>query len=137
GPHRTHGRAHRIPASHGYPQLEPLHGAPRTLRPRHLRPPAEDLGGAPGVDDAAPLLALLCRPGTNLGTAARRLEEEARERAHVGLDAGADVEGPGRGGLEREEVGARHVADVDVVARLLAVAVHRDRLGAEHPARED
>src|SRR5437879_1361382 len=116
---------------------EPLDGAPEAVREGHLRPPAEDVGGAPGVDDAAALLAGLRGSVTDLGAAARRLEEEARERVHVGLDAGADVEGPGRGGLEREEVGARHVADVHVVARLLAVTVHRDRFGAEHPPRED
>src|SRR5213593_234114 len=119
------------------PRPEPLDGAPEAVGQRHLRPPAEDLAGAPAIDHAPALLALLCRSVTDLGAAARGLEEEARERVHVGLDAGADVEGSGRGRLEREEVGARHVADVDVVAGLLAVAVHRDRLGAEHPARED
>src|SRR5213079_663890 len=63
---------------------EPLHRPPETLRQRHLRPPAEDLGGAPGVDDAAALLAGLGGAVADLGAAARRLEEEARERIHVG-----------------------------------------------------
>src|SRR5439155_23171451 len=84
---RKPARAHR-------PGTEPLDRTPEAVRQRHLRPPAEDLGGAPGVDDAAALLAGLGGTVADLGAAARRLEEETRERVHVGLDAGADVEGP-------------------------------------------
>src|SRR5204862_4770867 len=94
---------------------EPLHRPPETLRQRHLRPPAEDLGGAPGVDDAAALLAGLGGAVADLGAAARRLEEEARERVHVGLDPGADVEGPGRGVLKRVEFGAPHFVYLPLV----------------------
>ena len=39
--------------------------------------------------------------------------------------------------LRRLEVGARDVADVDEIARLLAVAVDRDRLAVQHAVSED
>ena len=44
---------------------------------------------------------------------------------------------PGRVGLERQQVRAHDVADEDVVARLLAVAVHGDGLAAQHLPAED
>src|SRR5262249_1171617 len=56
---------------------------------------------------------------------------------HVGLAPGADVHRPGGVALERPQAHAGHVADVDVVAGLLAVAVHGHGLAAQHPAAED
>src|SRR5262249_61398878 len=98
--------------------------------------PAEDLRRAPCVDDAPALLPLLGRPVAYFGAAAGGVEQEARERVDVGLDAGPDVHRPGARALEREHVRARDVAHVHVVARLLAVAVDGHRLAPGHPAAE-
>src|SRR5260370_9629406 len=66
---------------------------------------------------------------------------EDRELAEKGVgrhrDAGADVEGASVASLERGEVGRRDVADMEHVARLVAVAVDGQRLAFEHPAGED
>src|SRR5208282_5731736 len=74
------------------------------------------------------------RPGREIG--------DARERGikivHVGLDTGADVERDSRRARFRRRYHCpHHVADINVVARLRAVAVNRHGLAVEHSSAED
>src|SRR5208282_3740240 len=67
---------------------------------------------------------------------------DTRERGikivHVGLDAGADVERDSRRArFRRRDHGPHHVADVNVVARLRAVAENRHGLAVEDSPGED
>src|SRR5262249_54733833 len=123
-------------ASAGAARAEELHRARQTVAQRHLGPPAEDLAGATDVDHAAALLAALRRPVTDLGAAAGHLEHHGGQLVHVGLAPRADVHRPAGVALERQQAHARDIADVDVVAGLLAVAVHGHGLAAPHPGAE-
>src|SRR5262249_6058114 len=97
----------------------------------------EDLRGAPDVDHAATLLATLRRPVAHLGTAAGDLEKGRGQLVHVRLASLADVHRPGAVALQREHAHAGDVADVAVVAGLLAAAVRRHGLAPQHAAAED
>src|SRR5262249_49863691 len=116
---------------------EEFDGAPEALAEIDLGTPAEDGGRAPDVDHAALLLARLGGAVMDLARAAGNVLQPRGQPVPVGLDAGADVDRPPRVGPEREQAHARDVAHVDVVARLRAVAVHRDRLVPQHAAAED
>src|SRR4029077_3655567 len=101
---RIYGRGTRYATERRSARSKPLHRPPEPVLERHLGPPAEDLGRAPRVDHAPPLLALLRRTVPDLRGAPARLEQVSREGVDVGLDAGPDVERPGGRRLECEEV---------------------------------
>src|SRR4029450_400123 len=100
------------------------------------RMPAELDGGERGVDDAAPRLARPSGGELCLGLRASPSPAELVQLEPGGLDAGADVEDPTRP-ADGGERGARHVADVDVVARLEPVAEDPATLACREPPEED
>ena len=63
--------------------------------------------------------------------------ELAKQLVDCDVPAGADVIRAALTALQGGEIGRRHVADVQHVARLLAVPIDGDRSAREHPARED
>src|SRR5208282_5691747 len=74
------------------------------------------------------------RLGREIGDSRKR----GIEIVHVGLDAGADVERDSRRArFRRRDHGPHHVADVNVVARLGAVAINRHGLAVEDSSAED
>src|SRR5580704_7894359 len=101
----------------------------------HLGTPAEFLFCARRRDDRSLLFArTFCR----VHCFSREIGDARKGRikvVHVGLDAGANVHRDSRcAGLRRRYHGSHHIADVNVVARLRAVAVDRHRLAVEYLA---
>ena len=96
--------------------------APSRARPAPARSPATSRGGSPG----APVL--LERDDLPAGHAPRRLDHLAHRVARLAPEV-VDVVAPGDGLVERQQVRAAEVVDVDVVAH--RGAVRRRVVGAE------
>ena len=113
-----------LPMPVGQADLGPPADAPRRRAPGEIT-----------LRVCSPGLAGPCCSGASTPQAARMWPNSWFD---VGLDAGADVERARVGvGSPAPQVGAHHVADEDVVARLLAVAVDRRLLAAQQLHRED
>src|SRR4029077_20030822 len=91
------------------------------------RLPAELVPDPRSVERTGAQLALAQRLGLPLDRDAGRALERVEQLEHRGPGSGADVVRPGPAGLAGEEERAGDVADVDVVARLGAVAGPRRR----------
>src|SRR5262245_57708295 len=103
----------------------------------HAWLPAELLGRPPVVESDPVHVALSRRAESRLLPVFGEERELAEHVVDHDRDAGAHVERASVSAVEGREVGHRHVADVDHVARLRAVTVDGYRLALDHPARED
>src|ERR671916_227069 len=98
----------------------------QTIGKVHLGAPTENAPSARGVNDAAELLAGFNRAVLRREVLAGDFRQQLLKLIHAGLDAGTNVVRAGRDlALQGEDVGARHISDVDVVAGLLTTAVYR------------
>src|SRR5690348_5186394 len=116
---------------------EVVDGGGQSLLERYRGLPAEVARGAGVVQRDAIHVALA--PGTvlRLELVAGQQRELAEELVDGHRVAAADVICADGAVLERGKVGGRDVADVQHVARLLAIAVDGQRAAFDHPARED
>ena len=120
-----------------HPLPEPSDGLPQPVGKRNLGAPAQHSSGRCGIDDAAELLAGLAR-AVPLGHArAAQAHQVLEQRVDVCLAPGPEIQCPAVVARERREVGPRHVAHVDIVARLLPVAVDHRLLSSEQFLGED
>src|SRR5258708_24592847 len=119
------------------PALEPLRRLGQPRLERDARFPPELRARCRRVDRAAPLLAGLARAVADGAGKAACLGQQPGQLVHGSLATRPDVERSADARFERVAVDARHVLDVQVVARLLAVAIDHRVLSSEHPLQED
>src|SRR5262249_4191741 len=117
---------------------EPLDGLRETLVECCARAPPEERLGAGRVEDTAPLLAGLRRGVLGGAIYAGQARQAPVQLVDRRLGACADIRDAGRV-RERHPAGDRvgNIPDVDVVARLLPVAVDDARFAGEKSRRED
>src|SRR5256885_769338 len=130
-------RLHRLGVKSGDLPAEVVDGQAQSLLELDPRLPAELFSCAPVVKGDAVHIAFARRSEHGLEPVLRQQPDLAEQVIDRHRDARADVEGAAVTPLEGGEVCHRDVADVQHVARLVPVAVDRDRLALDHPARED
>src|SRR5262245_12101573 len=111
--------------------------APEALFESDLRLPAEFFTRACGVEHALSELTEALRRVLWLETLRRLLVENLDDLEHGSLLAETDVDRPGGVAFAGAEVRVHHVVDIDVVARLLAVAEDHGLPAVDDSAAED
>src|SRR5258706_1985422 len=91
----------------------------------------------PVVKATAPLLAGFGRSMLRLDFAANGLTQMFVNSNDIGLDASADVDLTYIRRIERGDIGRDHVADVNVITGLLAVAVDHRSLAAKQQGKKN
>src|SRR5271163_986871 len=118
--------------------LEILEGLFESFGELFFWTPAEFLLGARRRDNRALLLARTPCRVLGLGREIGDARERGIQLVDVGLEAGADVHRDSRRArASRGDHRPHHVADINVVARLRAVAVNRHRFAVENSSAED
>src|SRR3989475_8176304 len=129
-PHRSRTQAGDLLA-------EIVHREAQSLFELDPRLPPERVVRPPVVERNAVHVTLARRPEPWLELVLGQDRELAEHVVDRDRDAGADVIGAAVASVQSGEVRGRDVADVQQVARLVAISVDRDRLAFDHPAGED